>query len=83
MTTAAERSVDVELVALRVLQPDRVVVEPFLLHDAGNAGAQAGQPARLGIDPLPADLDRVRPRAAGVDVNVQPVLDDLDLWDLV
>src|SRR5204863_9609900 len=35
-------SVDIELVAFRVLHPDRVVVEPFLGQCAGDGGAQAG-----------------------------------------
>src|SRR6266567_6834151 len=75
------RSVDIELVAFRVLHPDRVVVEPFLGQCASNGGAQAGQPAGLRVDSLPASLDRVRPLATGVDVEVQPVLDRLGIGD--
>jgi len=41
------RSVDVELIAFRVLHPDRVVVEPFPGQCASDGGAQAGQPAGL------------------------------------
>src|SRR6516162_5035816 len=59
------RSVDVELVAFRVLHPDRVVVEPFLGQWACDGGAQAGQPTGLRVDSLPASLDRVRPLATG------------------
>src|SRR5947207_7221561 len=73
------RSVDIELVAFRVLHPDRVVVEPFLGQWASDSGAQAGQPAGLRVDSLPARLDRVSPLAAGVDVQVQPVLDYLGI----
>src|SRR5438552_1349354 len=74
-------SVDVELVAFRVLHPDRVVVEPFLGQGASDGGTQAGQPAGLRVDSLPASLDRVRPLATGVDVEVQPVLDRLGIRD--
>src|ERR1700745_4344032 len=56
-------SVDVELVAFRVLHPDRVVVEPFLGQCSSDGGAQAGQPAGLGVGSLPASLDLVRPLA--------------------
>ncbi len=45
-------------------------------------GAQAGQPAGLGVDLLPAGLDRDGPAAAGVDVEVQAVLDGLGLGGL-
>src|SRR6185437_16577875 len=75
------RSVDIELVALWVLHPDRVVVHPFLGQCARDGGAQAGQPAGLRVDSHPASLDRVRPLATGVDVEVQPVLDRLGIWD--
>src|SRR5450755_3835624 len=75
------RSVDIELVAFRVLHPDRVVVRPFLGQCASDGGAQARQPAGLRVDSLPASLDRVRPLATGVDVEVQPVLDRLGIWD--
>src|SRR2546421_4095129 len=79
--TALLWSVDIELVAFRVLHPDRVVVEPFLGQWASDGGAQAGQPAGLRVDSLPASLDRVGPLAAGVDVQVQPVLDYLGIRD--
>src|SRR5262249_605543 len=75
------RSVDIELVAFRVLHPDRVVVEPFPGQCASDGGAQAGQPAGLRVDALPASPDRVGPLATGVDVEVQPVLDHLGLRD--
>src|SRR5258708_10209367 len=79
MTPRLLRSVEIELVAFRVLHPDRVVVEPFLGQCASDGGAQAGQPASLRVDSLPASLDRVRPLATGVDVEVQPVLDHLGI----
>src|SRR5215467_16206103 len=63
----APRSVDIELVAFRVLHPDRVVVEPFLGQCASDGGAQAGEPAGLGVDSFRAGLDRVGPLATGVD----------------
>ena len=75
------RSVDVEFVAFRVLHPDRVVVQPFLRQRTSDGGAQAGQTAGLRVDSLPASLDRVRPLATGVDVEVQPVLDRLGIRD--
>src|SRR5215813_12231982 len=81
MTPWLLRSVDIELVAFRVLHPDRVVVEPFLGQCASDGGAQAGQPAGLRVDSLPASPDRVRPPATGVDVEVQPVLDHLGIRD--
>ncbi|WP_200825516.1 hypothetical protein [Kibdelosporangium aridum] len=34
-------SVDVELVALRVLHPDRVVIKPFVGQGAGDGGTEA------------------------------------------
>src|SRR5215469_2894972 len=74
-------SVDVELVAFRVLHRDPVVVESFLGQAAHDGGAQGGQPAGLGVDLLPAGLHGDRPPAAGVDVEVQPVLDGLALGD--
>src|SRR5690242_19423498 len=75
------RSVDIELVAFRVLHPDRVVVQAFLGQCARDGGAQTGQPSGLRVDSLPASLDRVRPLATGMDVEVQPVLDRLGFWD--
>src|SRR5215813_14762717 len=81
MTPWLLRSVDIELVAFRVLHPDRVVVEPFLGQCASDGGAQAGQPAGLRVDALPASFDRVRPLATCVDVEVQPVLDHLRIRD--
>src|SRR5262249_60563859 len=75
------RSVDIKLVAFRVLHPDRVVVETFLGQCASDGAAQAGQPAGLRVDSLPASLDRVSPLATGVDVEVQPVLDHLGIRD--
>src|SRR5579871_1305047 len=72
-------SVDVELVALRVPHPDRVVVEPRIGKRAADGGAQVGQPARLRVYPRAPSLDRVRPLAAGANVEVQPVLDRLGL----
>ena len=44
------RSVDIELVSLRVLHPDRVMVEPFVVQWASDGGAEAGEagwPRRL------------------------------------
>ena len=79
--SALRRSVDIELIAFGVLHPDRVVVQPFLGQCASDGGAQAGQPAGLRVDSLPASLDRVRPLATGVDVEVQPVLDRLGIRD--
>src|SRR5260221_3713804 len=81
MTPRLLRSVDIELVAFRVLHPDRVVVEPFLGQCASDGGAQAGQPAGLRVDSLPASLDRVRPIATGLDVEVQPGPDHLGIRD--
>src|SRR5262249_6926394 len=37
------------------------------------------QALRLGVDPLPANIDGNRPPAAGMDVKVEPVLDGLAL----
>src|SRR5260370_16364867 len=81
MTPRLLRSVDIELVAFRVLHPDRVVVEPFLGQCASDGGAQAGQPASLRVDSLPPSLDRVRPLATALDVEVQPVLYHLPIPD--
>ena len=75
------RSVDIELVILWIPHADRVVVEPFVLQGAPDGGAQVGQSACLGVDSLFAGLDWVRPLAAGVDVEVQPVLDGFVGWD--
>src|SRR5215469_6054226 len=75
------RSVDVELVAFRVLHPDRIVVESFLGQRASNGRTEADQSAGLRVDSLPASLDRVRPLATGVDVEVQAVLDDPGIRD--
>jgi hypothetical protein len=86
MTAQAPRSpsVDIELVALGILHAHRVVVEDAVLHQGANGGgAQVNQPASFGVDPPFAGLDRVGPRSAGVDVEVQPVLDDLGLLDCV
>jgi hypothetical protein len=69
--------VDVEFVAFRVFHPDRVVVEPFSGHCAADGGAQGGQPGGLGVDAVAAGLEGVGALAAGVDVEVQPVLDRL------
>src|SRR5258708_11041285 len=51
-------SVDVELVALRVLHRDRVVVKAVGVQDADYHATQTGQPARLRVDAVPAGLDR-------------------------
>src|SRR5260370_16464689 len=67
-------SVDVELVALRVLHRDRVVVKAVGVQDADYHATQTGQPARLRVDALPADLDRNRAAAADAEIEVQPVL---------
>src|SRR5262249_61251357 len=60
---------------------DHYAVEPFPGQCASEGGAQAGQPAGLRVEPLPARLDRVHPLAAGVDVGVQPALDHLGTRD--
>jgi hypothetical protein len=68
-------SVDVELVALRVLQRDRVVVHAlleFLAQVAEQRGAEITQPQGLGVHTLLAGLDREASPAAGVDVDVEP-----------
>jgi hypothetical protein len=53
------------------------VVDPLFVQDTGHGGAKIGQPSRLGVDSLPAGLDRKRAPAAGVDVDMDPVLDRL------
>jgi len=78
-TRQAWRSVDRELIVLRVFHRDPVVVDPFLLQDPDRRGAQIGQPSRLGVDSLPAGCDRNGSPAASVDVQVQPVPDRLAL----
>src|SRR6267378_7115757 len=70
-------SVDVELVAFGVAHRHGVVVDPLLVQDLQPGGAEGGEPAGFGVDPLPADLERRTAPAAGVDVDVQPVLDRL------
>jgi hypothetical protein len=69
--------VDVELVAFWVLHPDRVVVEPVGGHRPADRGPQCGQPGGFSVDALAARLERVVALAAGVDVQMQPVLDRL------
>src|ERR1700759_3758505 len=80
---AYPQSVDVELVAFGVLHPDRVVVEPVSGQGAEDGGAQCGQPAGLGVDPLFARPDRDVPPATGVDVEVQAGLGRLGFRDRV
>src|SRR5689334_4748431 len=80
-------SVDVELVALGVLHPHRVVIEAVGIEvvgaqGAGDRGPEIGQPPGLGVDSLLAGGERdvpVHRRAAtaGVDVEVEAVLDHL------
>src|SRR6266536_3047203 len=67
-------SVDVELVALRVLHRDGVVVKPFGVQDTGELGTETGQAARLRVGAPPARPDRHRAAAADTDIEVQPVL---------
>jgi hypothetical protein len=74
MTGKRVQSVDVELVTFGIFDSDRVVVDPLLIQDADRRGAQIGQPSRLGVDSLPAGCDRNGLPAAGVDVQVKPVL---------
>src|SRR6266699_1315266 len=74
-----DRSVDVELVALRVLHRDPVMVEALGVEHPDDGGAEPGQAARLGVDPLLARGHRHVAAAAGADVEVQPVLDGLGL----
>src|SRR5580704_17349429 len=69
-------SVDVELVALGVLQRDRVVVHAlleFLAQVAEQRGAEITQPQGLGVHTLPAGVDGEVSPAAGVDVDVEPI----------
>src|ERR1700746_76026 len=73
---SARPSVDVELLALGVLQRDRVVVHAlleFLAQVAEQRGAEITQPQGLGVHALLAGLDREVSPAAGVDVDVEPV----------
>src|SRR6266851_5553203 len=67
-------SVDVELVALRVIHRDCVVVEALRVQDADEQGTEIGQTGRLRVDALPARLDRNRAAATDSDIEVQPVL---------
>ena len=80
----AKASVDVELVALGVHHPHRVVIEAVGAQGSGERGPEIGQPPGLGVDSLLADLERdvpdaARVRAVGarVDVEVEAVLDHL------
>jgi len=77
---------DAELVALRVVHDDvvdrvlRVVVSGPALH----AGAEPDQLGDLGLDDLDPPLQRQQVVAAGgVQVQVEPVLARLGLWDLL
>src|SRR5215831_19748867 len=51
-------SVDVELVALGVLHPHRVVIEAVGAQGSGERGPEIRQPPGLGVDSLLADLKR-------------------------
>src|SRR5450755_1847823 len=75
----AKASVDVELVALGVLHPHRVMIEAVGAHDYGERGSEIRQPPGLGVDSLHAGGERIRTagEAAGVDVEVEAVLDHL------
>src|SRR5215469_14495574 len=73
----AKPSVDVELVALRVLHPHRVPIEAVLAHGSGERGPEIRQPPGLSVDPLRAGGERDRAAAADVDVEVEAVLDHL------
>src|SRR6266581_2545040 len=81
----AKASVDVELVALGVLHPHRVVIEAVLAHDYGDRGPEIRQPPGLGVDSLGAGGERdrtavdYRTAAADVDVEVEAVLGHLGL----
>jgi hypothetical protein len=57
------------------------VVEAFRLPDADEQGTEIGQPGGLRVDALPARLDRNRAATTDTDVEVQPVFDDLGIWD--
>src|SRR5215469_4536852 len=71
----AKASVDVELVALRVLHPHRVPIEAILAHGPGERGPEIRQPPGLGVDSLRAGGERDRTAAADVDVEVEAILD--------
>src|SRR6516165_10204498 len=75
--------VDVELVALGVLHPHRVVIEAVGAQGSGERGPEIRQPPGLGVDSLRAGGERDRAvlawptAAADVDVEVEAVLDHL------
>jgi hypothetical protein len=79
----AQASVDVELVALWVFHPHRVVIEAVGAQGSGERGPGIGQPPGLGIGSLHAGSERNRTvlawpaAAADVDVEVEAVLDQL------
>src|SRR5438477_221594 len=50
---------------------------PGPVQDLQPGGAEGAEPAGFGVDPLPADFERGTAPAAGVDVDVEPVLDHL------
>ena len=76
-------SVDVELVPLRVLHRDRVVVEAFGIEDSAEPRTEIDKTGRLRVDALLARLDRNRAATARPDIDVPPVLDRLALrYDL-
>jgi hypothetical protein len=75
--------VDVELVAFRVLHPDRIVVEVLVARHANARGSEPDEALDLGIDALAPRFDGERAAAADGDVQVQPVLGSLEFgYDL-
>src|ERR1700678_2107263 len=70
---AGKASVDVELVALWVLHPHRVVIQAVGAQGSGGRGSEICQPPAFGVDSLHSDGEGDRTvggagAAAGVDV---------------
>jgi hemerythrin-like domain-containing protein len=66
-----------ELVALGIGHRDPVMVEAVLLQHADGGGPELGQPPDLGVDTLLPGGEWNAATAAGVDVEMDPVLDRL------
>src|SRR4029077_11953152 len=75
-------SLDAELVALGVVHPDPVLAT-LLDRAALVRGAEGLEPGDLGIDPHATLLDRDGMPAAGIEVDMHPVLGHLRLGNLL
>src|SRR5580704_2433435 len=78
LVPASSRLVDIELVALRILHPHRIVIEAVGAQGSGDRGPEIRQPPGLGVDSLRAGGERDVPvhhrtAAAGVNVEVEAV----------